>query len=120
MVALQKDVFSFASPAVKQKPDNITRGRSTINVVTYEHYRVATAGSDCVEHGGKFVNTAVNIADREETSAGCARNLFLGGARPDREIFSRQRLYSCSTRLCTSDNKSEIMPRSSILRLTAL
>jgi hypothetical protein len=91
VIALQENIFRRASAEFKKNFDDITRGRPAIDIVAYEHDRVSAYRGDCAEHRRKFVNAAMNIADREQPSATRATSPAFDGTRPNCENLLRQR-----------------------------
>ena len=65
MIALKKNVFRWAAAEFEENFDDISRGRSAIDVVAHEHHCIAACRGDCAEHRREFVDTAMDIADCE-------------------------------------------------------
>src|SRR5712692_5395740 len=68
MVALQENIFRSAAPAeFEKKFDDAARGGPAIDVIADKHHGVSARRSNRTEHSRQFVNTAMDIADREQT-----------------------------------------------------
>src|SRR2546423_3193942 len=72
VIALEENVLGWSLAEFDQGLDNLAGGGAAIDIIADEYYRIATHRRDRGDHSAHLVNTAVNIADSEQSAGGRA------------------------------------------------